>query len=89
MAPQRGQKRVETNKGQKNGKDDSKGKASKKKGASERQEARDKNWTGGEMDVLVDTCIKKIDIIDANLSAEITKEVKNKLWESIRDGVNA
>lgn len=49
---------------------------------------REKNWTGGEHDVLVDSCIEKIDIIDSNLTAEITKEVKNKVWEEIQTAVN-
>lgn len=88
MAPNKEKKRVPVNKGQKKVKSSAQVKACKKKGVPERQEPRDKNWTGGEMDALVDSCIQNIDTIDANLSAEVTKEVKNKLWQSIADGVN-
>lgn len=57
----------------------------KKEAASDR---RDQNYSGNELDVLVKMCKGKIDLLESNLSAEVTREMKDDAWKSIADGVN-
>lgn len=64
-------------------------KKSGNKGRSGEESKRDENWTAGEMDVLVELCIKHVDLLESNLSSDVMKEMKNKKWEMIRTSVNA
>lgn len=58
------------------------------KSREETADRRDQNYSAAELDVLVRMCKQKIDLLESNLSAEITREVKDDAWKAITTGVN-